>query len=313
MSLDSWNYAPDVAEDNLGDMDYMELRDTGTESYTPGDSSATRIFMVRWDRREDFLADLLGYSAINSTGNGINRTIPDEHPDLDLFFAMTAQVTKGLGVLSEQPNNAASFTNAVITTEYKPRPYAVLPDTAITTELDRYVERPMTVAANFLTLQGTMEFVSAPSGVIIQNPPNKLSSQINFQYIWHEVPADPNHPFIPPNFTAMNNCLGRVNSVTFDADVLNAPAETVLFLGYEPKLVPPRFSATQTDMLYTWEITLMLGYMNNGTGLDGHTAGWNHIYRIDQNGWDLVTTNGTSGGNEIYLNADLNTIFTITN
>jgi hypothetical protein len=255
---------------------------------------------------------LLGYSYINNS-NGISRVLPDEHPELDLFYAYKASAD-GKGVLGDTDSDSISWTVAYVNTDYAPVPYNVLEDSAINSEEDRYVERQMTISANFLTLQGTMKFVTDSSHSVIQNPPNKFTCALNLQYTWHWVPADmsgTNTAFIPPIIGQVNACLGQVNSLVFDPDCLNAPVGTVLFLGMEPKLITPKLSSIETSGQYYWEIVYHFLYMNNGTAADGNTAGHNYIYHVTSGVWDLVTTDGTSGGNTIYQKTDLNQLFVL--
>lgn len=303
MSLSQWNYAPNVPPDQLGDFDYMELRDSGKESYAPGSSTVNRVLMVRWDRRPRFLDDLIGWSYLQ--GTTIHRIIPDEHPQISNFFAIDAQV-EGLGVLGKEDHNAISWTNAKVTATYKPVDYAIKADNEIGYELERYVTRAYGFSADYLTINGQMKFVTNP-GTVLSNPPGKVTGAMQLNYTWHEVPAKDANPFQPPNIKAIQNCLGKVNSVPFDTNAGNYPAGTVLFVGVDPKMTTPKLSGD----VYYWEITFNFLVRNNGAGIGGETAGHQYIYRVDLGIWDLVTADGTFGGPRIYQTADLNSLFTI--
>jgi hypothetical protein len=314
MALDAWQYAPNVSPDALVNYQYMELRESGKESYSPGNSTANRCFMVAWDDRAFFLDDLLGYSYLQ--GTTIHRVLPDVHPEIDNFYATDAQVD-GMGVLGKADNNSISWTNAKVTTNYKPAVYSVLPDSKISpysqspqagtyTELDRYTSRQYGFSADYLTINGAMKFVTAPN-VVLSNPPGRITQAMQLNYTWHQVPAKDSYPFQPPNIKAIQNCLGKVNSVVFDINGGNFPAGTVLFIGVDPKMMTPLL----TNDVFYWEITYNFLVRNNGAGLNGETAGHQYIYRIDLGKYDLITNDGTFGGQRIYQTADLNTLWTI--
>jgi hypothetical protein len=325
MSLENWNYAPDgITAANLGPNDYLEDRKTGKEQYSPGTATANRSFIVRWGARSRFLDDLLGYSYLDVSDN-VLRVLPAEHPEIENFFAEDATV-EGEGVLGATLSDSCDWTIARINVNYKSRDYAVLADNAVSTELERYTSRTFAVAAENLTLQGNMQFVTTCS--VLQSPPTKLTMSMECTYVWHEVPANPDQPFIVPNLTAITNCVGRVNSVTFDPTALNAPPGTVLFLGLDPKMVCGKLCADTSPAPlgnYHWEIQMKFLYRNNGQktasrrcarGISGSVteyAGHNWVYNVDAslNDWDLITSDGTTTGPRVYTSANLNTLWDI--
>jgi hypothetical protein len=234
MSLDLWTLnPPGVAPENLGNKQYLEYKESGKEQYSPGASTANRVFLVAWAYSTDFIDDLLGYSYLDGSNN-IRRVLPDEHPTSDKFFAEDCSV-EGIGKLGETISGTAHFTLAKITANYKPRDYAVLADEKITTELDRFVTRGYAFNGDFLTLQNGMRFVT--SGRVLNAPPARITTSIELHYTWHDVPAKPSLPFVVPNWAAISSCFGCVNSTTFDPNGAGYSPGTVLFAGVDPKMV----------------------------------------------------------------------------
>src|SRR5438876_295496 len=131
MTLDAWNYAPlDTPADQLAAKDYLEHKDTGKETFSPGNSQAHRVFITLWDSRQDFIADILGYSFLDFS-NDISRELPDVHPEIDTFYAFDAQVDP-FGELDKQKAvPAAKWTCAKITVSYKPVDFALKDDNQI--------------------------------------------------------------------------------------------------------------------------------------------------------------------------------------
>lgn len=320
MALDAWVYAPTgVKTEDLGPLQYQESDESGRETYAPaGGSQCTRVFLVAWDQRASFIDYLLGFSYLDAS-NKIYRVLPDAHPEIRNQYATDCTV-EGLGpatIASGGTRPAAEFTTAKITANYKAKTYAIASDASIagvdtTTdhpELHRYVTRAYQFNVEYLSVQGSMIFVtptgSPPVQRIVPVPPGKANATIGLQYTWTEVPALPGNPFKIPNLDAINNCLGKVNSEVFDAAGGNYPAGTVLFVGVDPKQTLPRLDGET----YYWDITFSFLYRNNGL-VGSEYAGHNHLFRPEI-GYDKLTVDGTSGGNTIYQSYNLNTLFNL--
>ncbi|WP_020469322.1 hypothetical protein [Zavarzinella formosa] len=314
MSLENWTYVPvGVSTEDLGAYQYLEGKETGRESYSSGGSQCTRVFLVAWDQRGRFIDDLLGYSYIDGSGR-ICRVLPDSHPEISNQYATDCSV-EGIGQLGIARTGTAfgSWTTAVITANYKPRPYAIDSDSDVSyysvvgdhPELHRYLTRNSTFSVEMLTVQGAMKFVTSQRA--IPNPPGKAIGTIGLQYVWNEVPAISFNPFVIPNLSAIKACFGKVNNTVFDGGGGNYPPGTVLFLGVDPQQIMPRLNGDN----YYWTITFSFLYRDNGFVESlGENAGHNYLFE-PTTGWDLVTTDGTSGANRIYQSADLNTLFNL--
>lgn len=314
MTLSAWTYAPAVAPDALGDLQYHELKDTGRESISLGNSDVVRVFLVKWTRRAAFLDDLLGWAQQDVIPDGlVLRVLPDPHPNFDLFYASSATV-EGMGILGNS-GGAATFTVAKITCSYKPVTYSILADSLTNTnELYRYVTRSFTYASEMMTTYGRMQFVSRANQQFLEYKPTRVIGTIEATYIWHQVPALGSDVWTCPNINTILEATGKVNSQLFD----NYPAGTgyaagtVLFLGAEPRMVTP---ALGQDWHY-WEIAMKFLIRDNGPAIAGDPydgrAGHNYIFDSAQNPgrWDLITNNGSQTGQRLYEYYDLNSLFT---
>ncbi len=331
MALQNWIYNGGVSVDTLTSNEYTEYKDSGKESYSPGQATANRSFLVGWDFRPQFLDDLLGWSYLDSN-NAVKRILPDEHPEIDNFFAEDATL-EGIGVLGASDNNTISWTTAKVNTNYKPRDYAVKADYLVSSELDRYTTKTYAFSADYLTINGQMKFnTPAGKGQVLQSPPGRITTAMELSYVWHQVPAKNTNPFIIPNLNAINACIGCLNCKPFDPNGGNYSEGTVLFVGVDPKMVTGKkngSTATNPVGNYFWEITFKFLYRNNGAGAVGSScggspatgcleigqmpeyAGHNYIYNIQQGIWDLVTSDGTFCGQRIYGYADLNSLWSI--
>lgn len=311
MSLSAWEFAPTLNElSDLGSLQYVELhRTSGKSTFAPGNSNATRVFAVKWANYVSFVDDVLGYGTWNG-GTGITRVLPDSHPDMPLFYAINATVepmgesSLSAGIIGT--GNASSWDIAVITVTYQPVTYLVKADGDVTSELQRFTTRTWSFSNEYFTTNGAMKFVS--NGQPMGRPPARITGAIELQIVWHDVPVSPSNPAFVPNRGGILNCLGRVNSSTFDVGFGSWTVGTVLFAGAEPKLVTPRLGSD----LHTWEITHKFVIRDNGSGgYSGDQLGHNYVWNQRLGDWDLITHNGLEGGNRLYLTADFAQIFQI--
>ncbi len=301
MSLDQWNIDCSLPNNEpYGELHYKELHEgSGKENYSIDNSSAARSIIVDWDQRLAFLDDLLGYS-INYGPGDLVRVLPDAHPDLYNFYCTDAIVEKA--GKPDITGNVSSWEKAIINCTYRPLPYALLEDEQISSELDRYVERDYDANVDYLTIIGQMKLVT--SGRALQTTPGRNQPYTAISYKWHQVPADPNDPFSVPTDDKITACLGKVNSMPFDGYY----AGTVLFMKPVSKMVTPRLG---TNDAYYWNIEYKMLIRDYGPGLELEQAGHNYIWDSVSNSYDLVTHDGTIGGNRIYQAADLNQLFVI--
>jgi hypothetical protein len=318
MALDEWDYNPeDMDIQNLGEGEYTELRSSGKEQYSDGGSTANRVFELNWSERTDFIDDLLGYSYIGSDGTSVKRVLPDEHPQVENFFAVDATI-EGKGVLDQDDDGILSWTHAVVTANYKPCDYLLRPD-GNGTEQDRYTSRDSNIAGEYLTVQNGLRFVTSKR--VLAAAPGRLTTTQEITMTWRDVPALASSPFIWPNIKAINSCIGRINSTNFDPGGYNFPPGTVLFIGLTPKFKLPKIGGSvgaNQNGLYMWDLAMKFLYRFNGVWMGGSSGGMdsnighNFIFDITTGMWDLVTTDGNVTGQRIYPEAvDLNTLWTV--
>ncbi len=358
MSLANWILANStVKNDQLPPMRYKIAKGfKGTFStFNPGNSGEPYTYLVGWDSAaasssssssgglpfspdannlQNFLSDVLGYSYIETLSGPtykIHRVLPDSLIDWPVFYAQSASV-EGWGV----PGSSAItleqvYPTAKVMVDYKPVDFAVIPDSdlsgAVGKELERYVTRGFGFDSQYLTVNGQMRFCTVPQGVVATQP-GKITSTQELNYTWHQVPALASNPFIPPNLSAIMNCIGTVNSTSFDTVAgINAPPGTVLFTSADVKMELPSLGGSEAagsivnGGLYYWTITFKFSYRFNGyystavrpTGypgpggnvsLNGVPLGHNFIYRtygqttgsatrLNLPFWDLITNDGT--------------------
>lgn len=85
MGLELWTYTT-ANVGSLGVFEYAEAKETGKMTFATGSSTANRVFYVAWDSFPNFLDSLLGWS--RTAGGNVIRILPDEHPDLNGFWAV---------------------------------------------------------------------------------------------------------------------------------------------------------------------------------------------------------------------------------
>lgn len=88
--------------DQATEIDLWDVRERGvkdgrspTESFEIDQSKATRVFLVKWEYRHDFVWHMLGYAATWNDGGTLrlSRLLPSSHPDLRDLRAVRASVT----------------------------------------------------------------------------------------------------------------------------------------------------------------------------------------------------------------------------
>ncbi len=317
----AWDDTESTIED-LWDFEYLESQKSGTGGTSLGASNAQRIFYVRWDRLPAFLDDCLGWSKYNVSFDGINRVLPDEHPAYKNFWATDAS-WEGLGVGIQGTDSDIKdltqfiqFPLAKVTVNYKPVDYPIEEDDFIESELDRYVTKKPTFGMEFMKVDtggATFRWVTRSGHDLVNNPPALPVATMNLEYTWHEVPAEPDNPFVVPQLVQIQECYCHVNSIDFDG----YKEGTVLFLGCEAKLEPPRLSVSGS---YFWELTFKFAVRDNGpwVGNSSDRSGWNYLWDGQYNRWDQVTSGPNAGkpyqgglGFPIIGEKDLNLLFTI--
>lgn len=325
MSLDSWFYNND--DEDFG---YHELVETKGKGAVSNDaSSLERSFKVAWNNVPRFLDDLLGYACKSiSAFTGLSRVLPDQHCIYPNFWAMEATV-EGIGqpsytfydratgepyITNSSSSSATcqdccdtlSYPFAKITATYKPVDYAILPDTSVTSETERYCTFTYGYSSEFMTLQQGMFFET--TGQVMQGGAGKVQFVTTLNLVWHIVPASTGSPFVPPTEAAVTALAGKINAAPF----LGYEAGTVLFLGAEPKLRLPKLSANLCpDTTLYWDVGYSFAIKNNSPTSDFEAGGWNYFYEISLGVYDPVWSKKGGTGNQIYETGDFTQLFTL--
>jgi hypothetical protein len=272
---------------------FKELGGSPAERYTPGGFLARREFLVAWEDRDAFAAEILGEAA------DFGATPSLRYPGMTSVFATSVafepfdpdspdpqvltDLTEGLNSYSH------SFAKATVlyrTLTLRDRPDGPdnERDTQLTYRMTHDVElvkispRAWQWADNpSLTVPDDLELV-------------KVVPVTDHLLTWRQV--------IRPPWDAMRTLQGKVNLGTF----LGCPEATVLFRGATAnKLFRSSFEAGISE--FCWEI--QYAFRERAIKFDGQVYGWNHAYRDDPPGW-IELTHGTD---RLYELADLAPLF----
>lgn len=341
----------------LFSVDYKEVAETTSykESFSQGNGNeAQRSLMVKWDNRYKFVMDMLGFSTPDFAFGGrlIRRYLPERHPVLSDLFCVHCELTQGIGVPLMDPRTGLIWfvdkkppvSNfeilagtappgwAVYTCTYRKLPFEVLSDQMVAPqpvpELLRYVERRKTYATESITLPGGSFFyvdgtVGAQRTQIPEGPVKLMGTQTLF-YVWHQVPM-PGPGRIPKNVeTAIENCMGKVNSVVFDdfggpVQMPRVPGQSILVPVGDPNLLLQTYPGHNAETLL-YQGADVQPQENPATGgfnaVITHTmirrpTGWNKLYRKTINAFQTISSDGTAAGEKPYQSADLNDLFKV--
>lgn len=334
------------------------------EDFSPERQQTTHVYKTAWDTRKSFLVDMLGYSRRDAAGV-IDRLIPHQDPQYPWLYAQSAKLLDAPGIhyedqidvydIYENPvtvdamkmvqRDAAGYLVHPETGEDRTSPgfaryaitYANLPYMVISgltgagadggptliNELMRYVDRQQTYATEAIQLaKGAFVWKDSLTLPILE-PTTHLFGTKELTYVWHQVPRVPE--------TAIQNCIGKINSQAFDTQTQNNgwgfeeytagfPAGTLLFLAPNVVEVPQmvKFSTGNRQQQgedggktrrTAYRITYKFIY---------RPTGWNFLFKgsrpgsnpaVDPGFYEVVRKNDTTKG--IYETADFITLFGI--
>lgn len=267
---------------DLADYEYREMENSGGENWADDNSQIERTFHCKWEKRDLFMQDLLGQNLL-MTNNRISRRTPDQHPNYANFFAVDAKVS-GLK-LTGKDGYKITYDRAIIQAVYRQLPYWVRTDLACRfggetqLEYERYCSFAESYDTAFVTdncgVEGTL---TGGSKVNMRTSAQtaKTIPSTSLTITWHKVPSKSESPFRSPTAEVVPLYQGYVN----DREFFGYPAETVLFVGADPK---QSAATVDIDPLYeipsiTYNIPYKFGirkYATDGSGW----AGWNHVLR----------------------------------
>ena len=271
---------------------FQELGGSPVETYDVDGFRAQRQFLIAWDDRDAFAADVLGM-ALEHGG----RTWAS-YPGKSSVFAVQLRYepfdpnspdAQNLSGLTESLNRyTGSFAKATV--EYHTvnlRDRSDGPENEIGTHLTyrmsfAAVEQPITPRG----WSWTDNLAPAPSDLVLV----KAVPMTEHRLTWHQV--------INPPWNAIRDLQGKVNAAEF----LNCPSGTLLFEGAEAnKLFRSGYDAGSSD--FCWQIAYL--FREKSVKQGGAVFGWNHAYRDDPPGWAELT----NGAGPLYDAGDFTPLF----
>lgn len=272
---------------------FKELGGSPVESYTAGGFQAHRIFLIAWEDRNAFAAEILGQAAEFGPAPSLN------YPGKSAVFATSVRFepldpnspdAKVLASLTDGLNSySQSFAKATVqyrtlTLHDRPDGPDNDPDTQVTYRMQHDVELLAIASRGWKWADNPSLAVPEDLGLI------KTVPVTDHLLTWHRV--------IRPPWDVIRALQGKVNQGTF----LGCPEATVLFRGATAnKLFQGGFGSGAAE--FCWEIEY--AFRERAIKFDGQEYGWNHAYRDDPPGW----AEPTHGGDRLYELADLSLLF----
>jgi len=274
-------------------VNFKELGGSPVETYTPTGFYARREFLIAWDDRDAFAAELLGeapqYGATASLYYPGKTSVfavslrfepfdPD-NPDPQVL----TDLTEGLNRYSH------SFAKATVT--YRTLNLRDRPDgpeaesgTQLTYRMEHDVEQVRISPRGW-------QWADNPALPVPEDLELLKAIPVTNHYLtWHQV--------VRPPWPSIRGLQGKVNAGEF----LGCAEATVLFCGATAnKLFRSRFDAGASE--FCWEIEY--AFRERAIKFDGAVYGWNHAYREDPPGWVELT----HGSDRMYDLADLSALF----
>lgn len=229
----------------------------------------------------DFIADVLGYSVSYGAGNGINRSLPAQHPECSWLYASKVDLLQGVGPTGSYAGIGGGLLGQWrayrMAVTFESPPYfitsnaAVSANTAACKEYQRYTYMEGDPASEFLTRQGgAFQWpAGAPTGVA--NTPVQGSmaasvtqriSKTKLKIVWVNVPDEglwgTGGFSETPYSAAIESRVGTVNSTSF----LNRPRGTMLLTGWKPtsRTMPVSQQRIGGDFPRAWDVELYFSY-----------------------------------------------------
>jgi hypothetical protein len=272
---------------------FKELGGSPQEEYNLEGFRAQREFLIAWEDRDAFAAEVLGIVA----QHGASTWVP--YPGKPTAFAFRLRYepfdpdNPDCKPLTDLTAGLNSYTNsfAKATVEYRtvnPVDREDGPENEAGTHLTYRMSFDVQTA-ELLPGGWTWEdqpALPAPDGLVIA----KAVPGTDHHLTWHQV--------IFPPWEAIRSLQGKVNATAF----LGCPAGTVLFLGAEAnKLFRSGLEAGASP--FCWQIHYV--FRERAAKQGGQDLGWNHFWRPDPPGWAVLV----NAAGPLYESADLGLLF----
>lgn len=285
------------------------------EHFRPDDSTIERVFEGPWGLRPQFIQWALGYSDSlpdpNNPERGIlKREIPVMDAEFPWLYATDYELVEGHGAWvnnyfqakdcegrtileNGQPvwfpkigylakDTTLDRLTAKVKLTFSARDFEVRSDARNAVfsggELNRYLTRDRTYSMEAIPLpRGEIVFTEGPfaSQPIPENSGRLLLPRQQLRYTWHDVPDEP--------VEAIENCVGRVNSHTFDGvrGARSYPPKTLLCLPPQNVRIP----RTPTGRV-AWRIVYL--FLFQPQGWDKWPAADGRFYRANRDVFEPV-------------------------
>jgi len=272
---------------------FKELSGSPVEEYSQDGFTARREFLIAWEDRDAFAAEVLGKAAEYGGSAWINypgktsvfaarlRYVPLDPESLDT--QAIAELTEGL----------ASYSNSFAKAEVDYRTVNVRDrEDGPETEPGTHLTYRMQYAVEHQTLlpQG-WHWADDPSLVLPDDFPLVKAIPVTEHHLtWHQV--------VNPPWQAIQALQGKVSAGEF----LGCPPATLLFEGAEAnKLFRSGFDTDNPE--FCWQIHYL--FRQRAVKYGGQVYGWNHFYRGDPPGWVELT----NGSEPMYESGDFAPLF----
>jgi len=272
---------------------FKELGGSPVEHYTASGFQARREFLIAWEDRDAFAAEILGQAAEYGSAPSLN------YPGKAAVFATSvrfepfdpdnpdAKVLTDLAVeLNSYSQSFAKATVAYRTLTLRDRPDGPDsdPDTQLTYRMQYDVEN-LTLSPRGWNWADNPSLAVPDDLEVVKTVP-----VTDHLLTWHQV--------VRPPWETIRALQGKVNLGTF----LGCPEATVLFRGaIANKLFRGNFEAGAAE--FCWE--LQYAFRERAIKFDGLEYGWNHAWRNDPPGWIELT----HSADRLYDLADLSPLF----
>lgn len=255
---------------------FSELAGSPQEQYRLDGFRARRTFLVAWEDRHRFAAELLG----TASGHGGSAWLP--YPDRAGVYAVSVRFepvdpqTLKPQTLSDPATDlndySGGFAKAVV--EYRTVPPQDRPDGPAAPQ-GTHITYRMESDLDVLSLPG-------PGWYASDQPDTPLSADMVVERLvpvtehrltWRQV--------VGPPWQTIQQLQGKVNAATF----LDCQPGTLLFVGAAANKLY-RGSFEEGASPFSWEIAYR--FRERAVKQGGSLWGWNHVYRTDPPGWVAI-------------------------
>ena len=272
---------------------FKELGGSPKETYAPGGVYGHREFLIAWEDRDAFAAEILGQApqygatpslcypgkpSVFATSVRFEPFDPDS-PDPQVLTDLAAG-------LNSYSHSFAKATVSYRTLTLRDRPDG--PESDSGTQITYRMEYDVEGLA--ISPRG-WKWADNPSLAVPEDLELVKVVPVTDHYLtWHQV--------IRPPWETIRNLQGKANAGEF----LGCPEATVLYRGATAnKLFRGGFEGGTSE--FCWEI--LYAFRERAIKFDGQVYGWNHAYRDNPPGWVELT----HGFDRMYELADLAALF----